>query len=146
MAADAVAVKGAAPSICYLAAAQSGPASNMMLGLASLSQATLMINQLVDPVTTQLQPVSISLSLNSICNAVRTFAMQSTELRPAVKQRRDAQLLQPRGLQCKRSMRRIEQRLALIRQIMVAAGGANGLPLLAGTYADTITITFKSEM
>ena len=68
-----VAVKGAAPAVCYFAPAQSGPASNMTLGSASAGQVALMINQLVDPATAQLQPASIALSLNGICNNAHTF-------------------------------------------------------------------------
>ncbi len=37
-----------------------------------------MINQLVDPATAQLQPASISLSLNGICNNAHSFVIQST--------------------------------------------------------------------
>ena len=73
----AVAVKGAAPAVCYFTPAQSGPASNMTLGSASASLADLLINQLIDPATAQLQPASISLSLNGICNNAHTFAIQS---------------------------------------------------------------------
>ena len=68
-----VAVKGAAPAVCYFSPAQSGSASNMTLGSASAGQVALMINQLVDPATAQLQPASIALSLNGICNNAHTF-------------------------------------------------------------------------
>ena len=163
----AVAVKGAAPAICYFTAPQSGAASNMTLGSASASQATLTINQLVDPATAQLQSASIALSLNGICNNAHTFAIQSTGgglqtssgATPGFSNHVDysasvlwgglSSSVQTSGAAGQSSpMTVVPGAFAgtLQLQITVAAGGANGLPLLAGTYADTIAITFKPQM
>ena len=162
-----VAVKGAAPAVCYFTPPQSGAASNMTLGTASASQATLMINQLVDPATAQLQPASISLSLNGICNNAHTFAIQSNagglqtassatagfsnhvDYSASVLWGGTSSSVQTSGAAGQAStMAMVPGAFAgtLQLQITVAAGGANGLPLLAGTYSDTIAITFKPQM
>ena len=169
MAADApaVGVKGAAPAICYFTPPQSGAASNMTLGSASGSQATLTINQLVDPANAQLQPASIALSLNGICNNAHTFAIQSnvgglqtsSSATPGFANHVDysasvlwgglSSSLQTSGAAGQSSpLAAVPGAFAgtLQLQITVAAGGANGLPLLAGAYADTIVITFKPQM
>ena len=162
-----VAVKGAAPAICYFAPAQSGAASNMTLSSASASQASLVINQLVDPANAQLRPASISLSLNGICNNAHTFTIQSnggglqtnTGATPGFSNRVDysASLLwggssssvQTSGIAGQSSPTAMVPGAfagTLQLQITVEAGGANWLPLLAGTYSDNIVITFKPQM
>ncbi len=163
----AVAVKGAAPAICYFTTAQSGPASNMTLGSASGGQYALSINQLVDPATAQLQPASIALSLTGICNNAHSFVIQSTGgglqtsvgATPGFANRVDYSAsvlwggasgsLQTSGAAGQSSSLAVVPGAfagTLQLQIVVAAGGANGLPLLAGAYADAITITFKPQM
>ncbi len=165
--APAIGVKGAAPAICYFKAAQSGAASNITLGSASASQVSLVINQLVDPATAQLQPASMSLSLTGICNNAHSFVIQSTggglqtsaSATPGFSNRVDysasvlwggtSSSLQTSGAAGQASSLAVVPGAfagTLQLQIIVAAGGANGLPLLAGAYADTITITFKPQM
>lgn len=169
LAADApvVAVKGSAPAICYFTPAQAGQATNITLGSVSASQFTLMINQLIDPATAQLQPASISLSLNGVCNNAHTFTIQSNggglqtsgSAMPGFANHVDysasilwggaSGTLQTSGLAWQSSSTGVVPGAfagPLQLQIMVGAGGANGLPLLAGTYSDTIIITFKPQM
>ena len=139
----------------------------MTLGSASASQANLVINQLVDPATAQLKPASISLSLNGICNNTHTFSIQSNEgglqtsngATPGFSNHVDysasvlwggsSSSLQTSGAAGQSSPIAVVPGAfagTLQLQVTVGAGGANGLPLLAGTYSDNITITFKPQM
>ena len=139
----------------------------MMLGSAFGGQVPLAINQLVDPATAQLQPASISLSLNGICNNAHTLVIQSNggglqtsagatlgfsnhvDYSASVLWGGTSGSLQTSGAAGQSSSLAVVPGAfagTLQLQIIVAAGGANGLPLLAGAYADTITITFKPQM
>ena len=139
----------------------------MTLGSASAGQANLAINQLVDPATAQLQPASILLSLNGICNNAHTFAIQSNagglqtsngatpgfsshvNYSASVLWGGSSSSLQTSGMPGQSSPMAIVPGAfagTLQLQFTVAADGANGLPLLAGTYSDNIVITFKPQI
>jgi hypothetical protein len=167
MAADAVAVQGAAPPVCFLTPAQLGQASNMTLGSLSASHYVVVINQLSDHATAQLRPSSISLSWKAICNHAHTLAIKSSAggLRtlssetPGFAKRVDytasalwggsSGTLQTSGVAGQSSPEAVMPGAfagTLQLQITVGADGANQLPLLAGIYFDNIVITFKPQI
>jgi len=70
---------GEAPPMCAVTSAPtSSQATNVKLDSADLSQGRIVIDQLVDTSTAQLQPASIKLSFDVTCNAPHRVLIQST--------------------------------------------------------------------
>lgn len=72
-------VGGDAPPMCAITSAPtSSQAANVSLSSADLSQGRIVIDQLIDPSTAQLQPASIKLSFDVTCNGPHRVLIRST--------------------------------------------------------------------
>jgi len=72
-------VGGDAPPMCAITSTPtSSQAANVSLSSADLSQGRIVIDQLIDPSTAQLQPASIKLSFDVTCNGPHRVLIRST--------------------------------------------------------------------
>jgi hypothetical protein len=77
-------IRAHAQSVCTLSALQNTDAANMTLDSASAGQAVVAIPSLQHPTTAQVQPASISLMLNMVCNRAHSLRIMTGKggLRP----------------------------------------------------------------
>jgi hypothetical protein len=165
--AQAFTVDGYSQSVCTLTAPQNAQATNMNVGSSSAVQVVISVPSLVDEKTSNLQPGSISLNMNMVCNRAHSIRIASGNggLRPQVDSNGtaragfanrvnyaaqanwgavSAKLETASGEQVTpeaQSLGAFVGNLAL--QVSIDQSGAGNLPLMAGTYTDTLTVTLS---
>jgi hypothetical protein len=165
---QAFTIKGYAQSACTLTAPQNTQATNMTVGSSSAVQVLVSVPTLIDEKTGNLQPGSISLNMNMVCNRAHSIRIAtgsgglrpqsdaSAPARPGFANRVDyaaqaswgavSAKLQTVGGNGQatpeaQSPGAFVGNLAL--QVSIDESGSNHLPLMAGTYSDTLTVTLS---
>ncbi len=161
-------IRAYAQSVCTLSAPQNTQATNMTLGAAAANQAVINIPSLNDSRTAQLQPASILLMISMVCNrahslhittgngGLRSQTGSTAQARLGFADRVDyathanwgaaSATLQTSGVLGAatpevHSPGAFSGNLAL--QVLIDESGAGYLPLSAGTYTDTLTVTLS---
>ena len=161
-------IRAHAHSVCALSAPQSAQAANMALGAGSVNQPVITIPSLHDGKTAQLQPASISLMLNMVCNRAHSLRITTGNgglrsqtgsdvlVRPGFANRVDyathvnwgaaSAKLQTSGI-LGEGTAEVHSPGAFsgnfVLQVLIDESGAGHLPLTAGTYTDTLTVTLS---
>jgi hypothetical protein len=162
----AVAIQGASPAVCIFAAPQSGQASNMILGPTSATQNSISVTKLADSTTAQLLPASITVTSKGVCNHAHAFKIASkngglhtgtnapgfanhVNYTAVVSWGGMISELSTSGLSGQTTpsnMTTAAYAGNMQLQILIPEDGASRMPLLAGQYADDLTITFGPQM
>lgn len=161
-------VKGYAQSVCTLTPVQTSQATNMMVGGGSSIQIVVSVPSPINERTAQLQPGSISLTANMVCNRSHSLRIVSGNggLRPqnggdtpaaaGFANRIDYSVraswgaataqLQTSGV-AGAATPEVQSPGAyagdLLLQVSIDESGAGHLPLSAGNYTDALTITLS---
>jgi spore coat protein U-like protein len=161
-------IKGHAHSVCSLSGVQSVQAANMALGARSANQPVINIPSLSNAPTAQLQPASISLMITMVCNRAHSLHIAAGNGGLQSQTGPDASAkpgfashvnyaanaywgaasahLQTSGVLGEAAPEVYVPGAfsgSFVLQILIDESGAGHLPLLAGTYADTLTVTLS---
>jgi len=163
---------GEAPPMCAVTSAPtSSQAANVQLNSADLSQGRIVIDQLVDTSTAQLQPASITLSFDVTCNAPHRVLIRSVngalepENQPAALAERfvtevyysalltwdDTTIEMTASGDAATARSQSLTSFAVTGQVDLeikvdASLNDMGTPLLEGTYSDTLVITLGPQI
>ena len=165
----AVTLRAEAPGICGLAAAQTINGVNATLGASSQAPNAIFINQLTNPSTGQLLSASISLKFKAVCNYAHYFSMQTANggLQPQTRSvpvaggfldhvNYTARLGWGAATNALKTSGAAGQKIPalfiggayagdLTLDFTVDGNSGNNLPLLAGSYSDTLIITLGPQ-
>ncbi len=158
-------IRAYAQSVCTLSAPQNTQATNMALGAGSATQPVVNVTSLSDGTTAQLQSASILLTMNIVCNRAHSLHIttgngglrsQTAPNAAAFANRVDyatqvnwgtaSATLQTSGVSSAATPEVVSPgafsgNFAL--QVSIDESGAGHLPLTAGAYTDTLTITLS---
>lgn len=165
-----VAIRGEAQPVCSFSSPQALQAANMAIAPSALSQNTIGIGTLIDPATAKLAGASIWLSLKGLCNRAHSISISTGNggLKPAnaspgapapgFSSRVDytAQVVWASSTSALRTAGTSGQATPaaltngaysgdLGLQIVIDPAVPGDLPMLAGTYTDKITVTFRPQ-
>lgn len=159
-------IRAHAHSVCSLSSAQSTQAVNMAMGAGSANQTVINVPSLQGTQTAQLQPASISLMITMVCN--RAHSLRITAGNGGL-QFQTGPVSQPgfashvnyaanaywgaasAHLQTSGVLGEATPEIyvpgafsgSFVLQLLIDESGAGHLPLLAGTYTDTLTVTLS---
>ncbi len=164
-------IQGVAASACGLSAPRTSAAQNMAVAPIGTGQNLVTIGSLIDPATALLQPGSISLSIQGLCNQAHVVTVSSANgglqwqgasggganVGFATRIDYGAQVTWAGGSASFRTQGIARQPVmlapvpgaysgALGLQIAIDVSGAGGIPVAAGTYTDNITITLAPQL
>ncbi len=164
-------LRGRAEAACGFSAPQSTQASNMALAASSSSQNLISITSLLNPNTAQLQPGSISLTMKGLCNHSHSLTVTSAnggltrqigsaaplvngfarriDYTAKVSWAAASASLLTSGISGQKTPAAVTLGAFsgdLSLQIDIDASGAGNLPLPAGTYTDTLTVTLAPQL
>jgi hypothetical protein len=164
--------KGTAPAVCsFSSAARSGSAQNMLLAAGANSGGIVTITEMIDNTNARLKEASIQLIFPAVCNVAHDLSLASA--RGALVATSEAESLQGEFLEEVRY--RATARWGSKNVVLIAGGGASPpsrvesietaqagdmsleinidetdndttLPVLAGSYADTLTILISARL